>query len=359
MFAEHGPDCGAPPATHFIQDVASSVFVCRDHLMTATKAAFDEANVIYLTPPALFDLSSGTVTISFKMSTLRASAYDWVDFWLTPYQSNLVFPLAGSDEDSVDGQGPPQNALQIRMANGNATYGDTFFEGYVYRDFRPTNLGAFSRPPFLESLLTDGPSGAARMTFQLQVSSTHVRFGMPAQKGLKLPAEMTDGIWWVNNDLPAPLDWHQAVFQVGHHSYSPTKFGDTRIPQSLLPGTWHWSDFNVSSFAPLNIDWATPGTVGNNGNPPAVSLAKPAPAAGMLRFAAIGSNLQVSFDGGQTWQRARRQVQSAAASHPAENFYDNYWMPIPQGATTVQFKGTDPVFPGGLWAVRDVTVWSS
>ncbi len=359
MAAQHGPDCGAPPATHPIQDASSSVFICRNHMMTATKAAYDDASVIYLTPPALLDVSTGTATVSFKMSTLRASVYDWVDFWLTPYQSNLVFPLAGSDEDSVDGQGPPQQALQIRMANGNSIYGDTYFEGNFYQDFRPTNLGAFSRPPFLESLLVNGASAATRMSVELRVSRTHVRFGMPAQQGLNLPAGMTDGIWWVDNDLPVPLDWPQAVFQIGHHSYSPDKFGDYAIPLSLQPDTWHWSDFHISSFAPLNIDRATPGTVGNNGSPAGVSLAKPAPTAGMLRFAAIGSDMQVSFDGGQTWQRARRQAQSPSSQRSVANFYDNYWMPIPEGTTNVQFRGTDPVFPGGLWAVHDITVWSS
>jgi hypothetical protein len=181
---------------------------------------------------------------------------------------------------------------------------------------------------------------------------------MPAQPGLVLPDGLSAGIWWVDNDLAQPLGWNQAVFQIGHHSYSPDKFGDFAVPLSLLPDTWHWSDFQISSTAPLTIEPASPRAVGNNGQAASVFLASPATSGSRLRFTAIGSNLEVSFDRGNTWQRPQHPPQSSDYAQP-DVFYDNYWTALPAGVTTVQFRATDPQFPGGLWAVRDISVWTS
>jgi hypothetical protein len=357
MQAQHGADCAAPPATHPVNDVAGSVFVCRNHLMTAIKAPLDEAAAIYLTAPRLVDFSAGPATVSFKVSTQSASVYDWLDLWLTPFESNLVVPLGGSAEDVIDGQGPPRQAVQVRQAHGNNIQGDTYYEANEWRDFQPTNLGVYSRPPFVEDLLAAGPSAATRMTFQLTISESHVRFGMPAQPGLNLPDGQIGGIWWVDNDFSRPLGWNQAVFQIGHHSYSPDKFGDYAVPLSLLPDTWHWSDFQISSTVPFKIEPATPRVVGNNGQPASARLASPPIAGSRLRFTAIGSDLEISFDGGLSWQLPQHPLQSVDYAQP-NVFYDNYWTPLPVGATTVQFRAADPQFPGGLWTVRDISVWT-
>jgi hypothetical protein len=100
--AHHGADCSAPPATHRTTSYEGTVFLCRDHLMTAISAS--GYGLIYLTPPVMADFSAGESVIRFDMSTLRTSPRDWVDLWITPYEDNLQFAL---DEWLPDGNGLP------------------------------------------------------------------------------------------------------------------------------------------------------------------------------------------------------------------------------------------------------------
>ena len=109
----HGSDCGAPPAT--FQNNGSremAVFQCRDHIMTSTSGT--PYGVIYLTPSALADWSSGSTTISWNMSTARSSQRDWVDLWITPW--NDVLDLPGTYFiGTVDLNGAPRNALTLSL----------------------------------------------------------------------------------------------------------------------------------------------------------------------------------------------------------------------------------------------------
>jgi len=83
-----------------------------------------------------------------------------------------------------------------------------------------------------------------------------------------------------------------------------------------------------------------------------LSFPAPAPAKANLRFAGIGSNLSVSFDGGKTWQVAAIQAQMKVV----EEHFKSYWMPVPAGTTSVQIRGND--WWGGKWLVRDVSIWA-
>jgi hypothetical protein len=89
-----------------------------------------------------------------------------------------------------------------------------------------------------------------------------------------------------------------------------------------------------------------------HGTPTVVKFKAPAPASAFLRFAGIGSAIDVSLDGGKTWQPAQKQVQKL---NYVEHF-SNYWTPIPKGTSSVTIRGRD--FRGGPWWVRDVAVWS-
>lgn len=83
-----------------------------------------------------------------------------------------------------------------------------------------------------------------------------------------------------------------------------------------------------------------------------LNFAGAAPADSYLRFTGIGNQLEVSFDGGTTWQAALRQAQDLAHE---EHFY-SYWMPAPVGVTAVQIRGQN--WWGGGWHAREFSLWS-
>jgi hypothetical protein len=116
------------------------------------------------------------------------------------------------------------------------------------------------------------------------------------------------------------------------------------------PTTWHWDNVRVSPAVPFTLLRADRRMADAAGGQ--VSFPAPAPANAPLRFAGIGSNLAVSYDGGKTWQAAQLQTQNKVV----EEHFKSYWMPIPAGTTSVQFRGSN--WWGGKWLVRDISVWA-
>lgn len=319
MAAEHGVDCAPAPATHTISAYEDAVYLCRNHVMTAIKAS--GYGMVYLTPNHLVDFSGGTATIRFDVSTLRTSLRDWIDIWISPYNDHLQLPL---DMD-VDLSGPPRNAVQVRMdLSGN------YFDVVIYRNFQPTVIDGAPIP--YERFLD--PSPTRRDTFELQISRTSVKFGMPAYN-----------FYWVDTRI-ADLGWSQGVVQFGHHSYNPLKDCAT-----CRPGTWHWDNVTISPSQPFTMIAANRRFV-DRANP-TVTLTAPAPANARLRFAGIGPNLQVRFDGG-AWQAA--QVQAHNTRYFKDEHFRSFWMPIPAGVTQIEFRGDR--WWGGDWHARDISVWA-
>jgi hypothetical protein len=329
MDAQHGPDCAAPPATHHLDgDYGQAVFRCNDHVMTAINGAGYGA--VYLTPPALLDFSQGEAVLRFDLSTLRTSGRDWVDVWLSPYEEHLHLPL---ENDLPDLAGPPRRALHVRMDNG---YGGSIFVTSVFRDFVQRNTRDWFGPGY-ETVLT--PSASRRDTFELRLSRTHVKFGMPQY-----------GLWWADDDI-ADLGWDTAVVQLGHHSYNPTK--DCGGSGSCGPNTWHWDNVSLSPAVPLTLLRGDRRTVDASNAAQPVRFPAPAPAGARLRFAGIGVNIEVSFDGGASWAPAQRQPSGKDAG---DEVFKSYWTPVPAGAAQVLVRGqTRITIP---WAVRDLTIFS-
>jgi hypothetical protein len=326
MQAGHGPNCEPPPQTHEMDTVQGAVFNCKDHMMTALNES--GYGVIYLTPDTLADFSAGAAIIQFDVSTLRNSHRDWLDVWITPYEENLQLPLQTFYPDL---NGPPRHAIHIFMDSFN---GETPFRAEVYDDFEATAVDGNWWTGY-ESFLT--PSATRRDTFQLIVTKNHLKFGMPAYD-----------FWWIDEDMPE-LDWTEGVVQLGHHSYNPEK--DCNFDGTCGANTWHWDNVSITPAVPFTIieanqRFATASTSGQ------VSLMAPAPADAHLRFAGLGENLEVSFNGGTTWQAAQLQDQVESIDGHAQS----YWMPIPAGITQVRFRGDD--WWGGEWQVRDITVWA-
>lgn len=323
MQAQHGADCSPYPATHMVSTYEDSVYVCKNHLMTAINGGGYGA--IYLAPNRMVDFSGGTASIQYHVSTMRTSQRDWHDIWVTPFDDNLVLPLYRFP----DLQGPPRNAVHIQLV------GDNSFIGNVFRNFVNTDLPRQQAAPYDRFL---GPSAITRSDFELDISRTHIRFGMPQFQ-----------VWWIDTDIP-DLGWSQGVVQLGHHSYNPTK------AENGTPGTWHWSDFSMSSTVRFTMLRGSIQSI-HDGTSPLVCFSGSAPAQGYLRFAAIG-HIEVSFDAGRHFAPATlaAQVGPHYEGAPIEGLFASYWMPVPAGASSVVFRGTD--WWGGQWWVRDPSIWS-
>jgi hypothetical protein len=324
--AHHGGDCGAPPATHTVTSYEGSVFSCRNHLMTAINGG--DYGVIYLTPNYQADFSKGETVIRFDMSTLRTSERDWVDLWVTPYEDNLQLPL----EDWLpDLQGEPRRAVHVRMQLTGPTNNLTAFSARLVRDFSAQDLPTTGAWRGYENVLV--PDAARRDTFELRLSRTSLKFGLPQYN-----------YWWVDTSF-ADLGWDQGVVQFGHHSYNPTKCAN------CTPNTWHWDNVSIAPSQPFNmINASTKGATGQS--PVQVQFPQPAPANAHLRFVGIGAALEVSFNNGASWQPAQRQAQKRFS----ENHVSSYWMPIPQGTQSVLVRGKN--WWGGTWYMRDFAIWS-
>ncbi|BAN01745.1 hypothetical protein YM304_14310 [Ilumatobacter coccineus YM16-304] len=336
--AAHGPNCEPPPESHPVVAYDHTVFSCKNHMMTAIRG--DAYGLIYLTPNQLVDFSDGTATISLDISTLRTSVRDWWDVWITPYDEHSQLPL---DLDaSADLAGPPRDSIRVGLGSENQMLAEIYddFENVQFPDWpngQVTGDTFTGYETFLE------PDAKRRDTFVIELSTDHLRVGMPAYD-----------FWWIDTAIPT-LDWNVGVVQFGHHSYNPTKdcnVANNPVPPvtECLPTTWHWDNISISPAIPFTIIKAAERGVGEN--VPSFNFPAPAPADAHLRFSGIGHDLEVSYDGGP-WQPALAQPTKDAVK---EEHFASYWTPIPAGTTRVDVRGAD--WYGGDWHVRDATIWS-
>lgn len=326
MNAHHGPNCVGYPAVHAVSSYADAVYHCNDHVMTAINAG--GYGLVMLTPNQMVDFSSGEATINFDMSTFRSSARDWVSIWLSPFEDQIPLPLTDWLPDLT---GEPRRAVHLQMGVFN---GKTGFQGLTVRDFNVTDI---STDPFLtyEDFLTT--SAVRRDTFQLRISRTSIKFGMPAYNR-----------WWVDRTIP-DLGWSRAVVQFGHHSYSPTKACDGN--GTCSPNTWHWDNVSISNAVPFTMLKADLPYLDSTTRR-YVTFPAGAPSNSFLRFSGIGTNVQVSFNGGQSWQSAAQH----AIERTAEEHFRPFWMPVPTGTSRVDFRGSS--WYGGDWMARGISIWS-
>lgn len=322
MMAAHGPNCEPPPANHRIDQYDQAVYQCKNHLMTAINDP--GYGLIYLTPDHLVDFSQGEAVIRFDVSTLRRSQRDWIDLWITPFGDHLQLPL---ENYLPDLSGEPKNGVHIRME-----FTPSSFKGFLTQDFEIFEIpGTGKAWQGYETFLT--PDEKRRDTFELRLSRDHITFGMPAYD-----------FYWIDTAIPH-LGWDQGVVQLGHHSYNPSKC------EGCAPSTWHWDNIFIQPAIPFTILPADRRYV-DASSLPVVQFTPHTLENAFLRFSAIGKNIEVSFDHGLNWQKARIQSQMI---YEDDKFW-SYWMPVPDGIEKVQFRGED--WWGGKWHVRDISIWS-
>lgn len=323
--AHHGPNCEPPPEnTHYNDTYEGAVFQCKNHVMTAVND--DGYGAIYLTPNQILDFSNGKeAVVRFDVSTLKTSTRDWINIWISPYDEHLQLPL----DLSVDLQGTPYNGVQIELTPEMAFVPSITRNGSTVK--YQFNANGVNWWVGYDDLFT--PSAMQRQTFELHISQTHLKFCLPASN-----------FCWIDMPIQAPLTWNQGIIQFAHHSYNPTK------DNSGVPNTWHWDNFQIENGIPFTIVHSDRRYVNDQAN--LLQMDQPAPANAHLRFAGIGKNLEVSFDGGATWQPAQKNLQGNDEYH-----FASYWTPIPAGTTSVMFRGSG-WGNGGSWQARDITIWA-
>jgi hypothetical protein len=359
--AHHGAGCEPPVdanlnlVTHTNTTFEGAVFKCNGHVMTALNAG--GYALAYLTPNHMIDFSTGETVLRFDMATLRTSPRDWVDIWITPYEDNLALPL----EDWLPIQnGYPKRAIHLRMDNA---FGGSNFRGIVVNNFGATEYGAGPWDGY-ENKMT--PSPKHRTTFEVRISKTHLRMGIPGGQ-LDVTGKPINGgqeIVFFDANIP-DLGWDKGIVQFGHHSYNPTKdcTPDPSKPvgYTCTADTWHWDQISISNAIPFNMikaniryvytDWQTPAN-----NP--VTFNQPAPANAYLRFSALGL-VDYSLDGGNSWTRAPRQMNSRIfqGAHRPEHS-SAYFIPVAQGTQQVSFRFSQDSWYGGPFIAQDFAIWS-
>lgn len=321
MHAMHGADCAGPPATHEISAYDDSVFQCRDHMMTAINASGFGA--VYLTPAAMVDFSQGAATVRVDVSTLVTSDRDYWDVWITPFEDTIQLP-------SQRVNGHPRNGVRFRLNTNDLT-----FQTFVFRDGEEIEVEEASGTSYADVL---EPDAARRDTFEMTISRDHLAVGMPNY-----------GLQWTDADIPE-LGWTRGIVQFAHHSYNPRK-ADT--PSDAHANTWHWDNVQLSSAVPFTIIGTETDYVGGEDAPVPIRFDAPAPEGSSMRFAGIGENLEISVDGGSSWQAAEVQW----ASDPGgEEHHQSYLTPVPAGTQEILVRGDE--WFGGDWRVRDITIWA-
>jgi hypothetical protein len=364
--AHHGPTCSAPgfPYTatnsHALHSSNDQVFLCNNHLMTAT--GLTGYGAIYMVPPAMADFSAGTATISFEMSTLRTASRDWVHFTLMPFSGHNKFAY-----NNLDQAVPPHNinielaGTNVLIASERAGNGDLSIDGDGFTTWNMVQAANGVRE-----------DAARRDIFQVEISRTHLRVCILGNSaGQTYTYDGRTGFCWIDAELPTPLSteiWNdRAVFMITHVAYNPEKscsseedqfsivhnpIGDAQCP----PNTWHWDNVRIDPALPFTI--INPQQRSASFNDPSgantITFATPAPANSYLSYIAAGecSGQRFSVTGGASWIAAIPQPTTTQCAHPENG--GEYWTPIPEGTTSVKFTGQRSF---GVWQAGAATIW--
>lgn len=325
--AQHGSDCAGPPATHTNTSYEGSVFICRDHVMTAINGGAGYS-VIYLTPNRLFDFSQGG-SVTFDISTERMSVRDWWDVLITPYGDNLALPLLSDLSQGVDLQGPPANVIHVGTDNGEGSPVLKVIRNGSEQGYQ----SSWAVQPPSAGVAAGTNQAATRQTMKLTIANGRMKFERLAS------ATAPALVFW---DVAATVPFTSGIVQFGHHSYTPEKDG------AGVPGTWHWDNITLSNSTPFTMIKADRRyTQGGT-----VNFASPAPANAYLRFAGI---CRVSVNGQAVAQQptVNRWGLSQNQGHMA-----SYFVPIAEGTQSVNVSFSADGWYSSPCIAKDFSIWS-
>jgi hypothetical protein len=336
MNAQHGQDCSGPPASHAVSQFAQTVFVCRDHIMTAINGSDPSGPAggatyaaIYLTPNRMLDFGGPLGgSVQFEISTSRLSTRDWWDLTVSPFQDSQALPLLSLSQlppgiEGVDLQKANKNSVVVTTDNGEMSPNTFVTRGGAVQDLGRTGVGVDA------SIAAGTNQAAVRQPFKLTLTPTHIRFERLVASPATGPA-----IVYIDRDIPA-LSWTQGVVQLGHHSYNPTKDGGS-------PNTWHWDQLAITPAVPFTIiHFPTRATSGGT-----VTASAPAPANAYLRFAAV---CKPTVNG-------TTPAKMTDSGHPEH--FSSYLMPITQGTQSFAVSFSADGFMNQGCSMQDYSIFS-
>lgn len=332
MQGQHSSACGPPPESHYVADYEDAIYTCKNHMMTAITsgpASLGNYAVGVFQPNYILDFAGEAATISFDVSTERASRRDWFDVWITPYDDLLRIPVR---DFSPSMQGTPKDGVMVGLRAFSRTGA---FDVEIVDDFAVSEIDGpvewIGYEDFLE------PSPKVRTTVEITISKTHIRVGMPDHD-----------FYWVSKPIPGGLDFDKAVVQFTHQSYDVMHCDDGCQDG---PNTWHWDNISLAPAVPMTVFHANRRAV-HAATASFVTFDGPAPANAHLQFTGYGFDLQVSYDTGLTWHDV--ETQHNREIHDWR--WKNYWMPIPEGTQRVDFRGREPW--NGRWQIQDISIVS-
>ncbi len=321
--ADHGADCGPPPAQHQISGWQDAVFICHDHVMTSIlNAGYGE---VVLTPDQMADWANGPVTISWSVSTWRTSKRDWISISVTPFDKQLALPF---NIGGVDLHGMPKDFIQLEQGSFN--------DGTQWLMQQAANTFDWQRINAEWPLFNDQTGIKDSKTTRTPFELTFDRHSYVFRVAPSAPAGA--GTVIMKGTFAHDLDFTRGVVQFAHHSYNAEKCSEGPMldQPTCTDGTWHWSNFGISSAVPYRMAKPTDNRV-VSGSGGVVSFSASAVAGTYLKFAAIGK-VEVSFDGGKTYQPAVMPEQNPGDTRSEQ--WNNFLTPVPVGVRQVNFRLT-------------------
>lgn len=351
--AHHGPECQGPEVMHTVTALRDRVYVCNGHWMT--NAYSIGTGAIYVLPDHMMDWTNGTASYRFDMSTYRSSSRDWVDFDIMPPASLLMVngqngtSLRDGIHGSTDSSGP------FNAQPGNSHFGAQVYRNWTHDTFAQTGAGPWETIGFDNSFPT---AAVHRQTFEIQLSRTHIRVGMP-----------TYNRWWVDSEISPPLTWTQGVVSLNHRSYNAGKAcPDSNIQGPCGADTWHWAN---ELFSCVTDGVLTPGcdaafTMIHGDQEYArvgeatITFPRPAPPGSSFFVTALastssGRQMQVSTNGGLTYQDLPRLAQCDGC-YLGDEWYKNYRLDnVPTGTQEIRLRAADG---NNSWVARNFELWN-
>lgn len=363
MMAQHSANCGPPPATHAISTYQDTVFLCKDHIMTAINppSGGTSSGIVTLKPNHLVDLSQGEATIRVDVSTSSPSAGDWWEIWFTPWEDQLVSPT----DHWYHHAGPPTNAVQMEIADFPVDDSKRWAT-QVYHNARPTrpeamdesNAMAFYKGPNFRDRVP--VSDTRRDLYEIRMTQNYIKLYIKSPKTnnqLSLVDEFA---------IPGGFGSNAAVVQFQQSNYEPEKNrkigcgGD--CPAVTTAATWHWDNVEIYPAIPYTLISTNEFQIVNGRTPNTVTFKEPAPPGALLIFngQSVGNTFTVTFNNGSTAQakptRPPNGVPGGGLSHDID--FLTYTVPVPVGATSAALQGTDACQPSNCGPViGEYGVW--
>jgi hypothetical protein len=311
-----------------------------------TSARDSGYELIYLTPNRMADWTDGEAVIRLDVSSLAQSERDWWDVVVQPIEDNWALPV--NVFAAPDLQGPAPDSVVFTLHDG-----DGAMAAQVHRSGTPT-LERFDTSVWWVG--ADGflkLSATVRSTWEFRISRTHISACLVSANGPTDPGDEPLPFCFVDLDIE-PLSWTRGTVSIGHHSYDPGKACKPSATEPNCANTWHWDNLSITPSAPFtmiranqryvwNGEWDAP----TNDSERTLTFPEPAPPNSYLRFSAIGA---VKLNG--------VLVKPLGGADYDEGHFSSYFVPIPEGTTSVRYEGG----PDGWWrdtaTLKDASIWS-